>query len=233
MAGRTTPTRRQASKGQGAYTLHTYTPEQNAWLAAQHGKNRTTSAIRAEFNRLFQAALSTTRIRQKLRRMGVAFQSQSNSPDGITGFMSSHYKDTGRSHPREKPLGSIRQARDGLEIKVADTPNAGRKNWLPLAKHIYQSAHRVTVQPDEIVFHIDGNPDNNDLDNLILLKRRDIGFVNMLLSQPENRNATPEIRLSLILMARITQTRQAKTGEETPGMRYSRKKRKKTHVHPG
>lgn len=209
----------------GAYHLHPYTPEQITWLHAQHGKNRTTNEICHDFNQTFQANQSVCQIRQKLKRMGVAFTAQRQFKK--TGFMSRHYSETGAPHPREKPIGTIRTGRDGLEIKVANQKGAGRKNWLPLAKHVYQTAHKVQIARDEMVLHIDGNINNNDVGNLILVNRRDIGAINMLFSRPENQNAPPEVRLSLILMARITQTRQAKTGELTPAMRYRLKQKQK------
>lgn len=205
------------------YTLFKYSAEQVQFLQSFQGKNLSSTEIAGQFNRQFGTGLNTEKIRGKLKRLGVIFKPQRKQK--TSGFMGEHYSKTGAPHPRHKPIGSIRQGRDGMEIKISDTKGAGRKNWQPLAVYAYEQAHNVKLQKLQVVFHIDGNNQNNAPENLILVHRRDLGHLNAALKHipPEQT----ELRKSIILMTRITQLRQAKTGEETASMRYNRMKKAK------
>ena len=81
-----------------------------------------------------------------------------------------------------KPIGSIRKIVEYVEIKV----DHGR--WLSLARHNWEQVHGP-VPKGYVVFRIDGNIDNNNLDNLCLMSRGELAVLNRWTSR-----VPPELR---------------------------------------
>lgn len=79
--------------------------------------------------------------------------------------------------PNWKEIGSTRLSKDGyLEIKVSDLK--GYKNYKPYHRLIYEKHHVVKIKEDEVVVFLDGDKNNFSIDNLKLIKRRELGKFN-------------------------------------------------------
>lgn len=79
--------------------------------------------------------------------------------------------------PNWKEIGSTRIPKDGyLEIKVSDLK--GNKNYKPYHRLIYEKHHGVKIKDDEVVVFLDQNKMNFSIDNLKLVKRRELGKFN-------------------------------------------------------
>lgn len=79
--------------------------------------------------------------------------------------------------PNWKEVGSTRITKDGyLEIKVSDLK--GNKNYKAYHRIVYEQHHGVKIKEDEAVVFLDQNKMNFSIDNLKLVKRRDLGKFN-------------------------------------------------------
>ena len=58
-----------------------------------------------------------------------------------------------------------------IEIKI-------NGKWISKSKYVYETSTGKKVQDDEVVVFIDGNFNNFDLNNLLCVKRKELGFVN-------------------------------------------------------
>lgn len=81
-----------------------------------------------------------------------------------------------------KPIGTTRKINNYVEIKV----NHGK--WISLAKHTWEQVHGP-VPKGYVVFKMDGNIDNNNLDNLCLVSRGELAVLNRWVSR-----LPPELR---------------------------------------
>ena len=79
--------------------------------------------------------------------------------------------------PNWKEIGSTRISKDGyLEIKVSDLK--GNKNYKAYHRIVYEKHHGVKIKDDEAVVFLDQNRMNFNIDNLKLVKRRELGKFN-------------------------------------------------------
>lgn len=79
--------------------------------------------------------------------------------------------------PNWKEIGSTRISKDGyLEIKVSDLK--GNKNYKAYHRIVYEKHHGVKIKEDEAVVFLDQNRMNFSIDNLKLVKRRELGKFN-------------------------------------------------------
>ncbi|WP_069286092.1 HNH endonuclease signature motif containing protein [Aerococcus urinaeequi] len=79
--------------------------------------------------------------------------------------------------PNWKEIGSTRISKNGyLQIKVSDLK--GNKNYKPYHRLIYEKHHGVKIKDDEVVVFLDQNKMNFSIDNLKLVKRRELGKFN-------------------------------------------------------
>lgn len=206
-------------------TYHRYSQAEREWLHKQNGKNLTVLEIRQGFKEQFGAGIPQTAMRGKLKREGIAFKPARE--DGNSGFFApeKHYINTGAIHPRWKPIGTIRKGKDGAEIKISDTPGAGRKNWQPLAVYTY---HRHYGKPPDgsLIYHINGNIYDDRPENLIAIMRRDLGALNYALKSIPDGDDYLEVRKAIILTTRLEQARMVVTGEQTASMRHSARKKR-------
>lgn len=58
-----------------------------------------------------------------------------------------------------------------IEIKI-------NGKWISKSKYVYETSTGKKVQDDEVVVFLDGNFNNFDLDNLLCVKRKELGVVN-------------------------------------------------------
>lgn len=79
--------------------------------------------------------------------------------------------------PNWKEIGSTRISKDGyLEIKVSDLK--GNENYKSYHRLIYEKHHGVKIKDDEAVIFLDQNKMNFSIDNLKLVKQRQLGKFN-------------------------------------------------------
>lgn len=64
--------------------------------------------------------------------------------------------------------GGINPCKDGLRITVSTKKRTSYARWL------YEDTYNVKLQKDEVIWHKDKNKLNNAIENLILIKRKDI-----------------------------------------------------------
>jgi hypothetical protein len=81
-----------------------------------------------------------------------------------------------------KPIGTTRHLGQYLEIKI----DHGR--WISLSRHTWEQVHGP-VPKGYVVFRMDGNIDNNNLDNLCLMSRGELAVLNRWISR-----VPPELR---------------------------------------
>jgi len=81
-----------------------------------------------------------------------------------------------------KPIGTTRHLGQYLEIKV------DHGKWISLSRHTWEQVHGP-VPKGYVVFRIDGNIDNNNLDNLCLMSRGELAVLNRWISR-----VPPELR---------------------------------------
>ena len=58
-----------------------------------------------------------------------------------------------------------------IEIKI-------NGKWIPKSKYVYETSTGKKVQDDEVIVFLDGDFNNFDLDNLLCVKRKELGVVN-------------------------------------------------------
>lgn len=79
--------------------------------------------------------------------------------------------------PNWKEIGSTRISKDGyLEIKVSDLK--GNNNYKPYHRLIYEKYHNIKIKEGEAVVFLDQNKMNFSIDNLKLVKQRELGKFN-------------------------------------------------------
>lgn len=79
--------------------------------------------------------------------------------------------------PNWKEIGSTRLSKDGyLEVKVSDLK--GNKNYKAYHRIVYEEHHGVKIKEDEAIVFLDQNKMNFNIDNLKLVKRRELGKFN-------------------------------------------------------
>lgn len=79
--------------------------------------------------------------------------------------------------PNWKEIGSTRISKDGyLEIKVSDLK--GNKNYKAYHRIVYEKHHCVKIKEGEAVVFLDQNKMNFSIDNLKLVKQRELGKFN-------------------------------------------------------
>lgn len=97
------------------------------------------------------------------------------------------------------PVGTEVLRIDGyLWRKVSDTIKPSRKNWKQVHRIIYEEFHGPIPKGHSVIF-IDQNPTNLDINNLALLKRKEL----LVLNQNYQLDKTTEININLISLAKI------------------------------
>lgn len=99
------------------------------------------------------------------------------------------------------PIGSFRVSKDGyLEQKVTDDPHrAPARRWVGVHRLNWEAAHGP-IPEGHVVSFIDGDPLNAELENLVLLSRRELVWLNKT-----KLGAVPaELRPAAIATAKVT-----------------------------
>lgn len=163
---------------------HRFTEEQHEWLR-QNAGGRLRKEVTAAFNARFRTGLPEHAMRNKLHKMKIrgtdSWYAEGCTPwnQGTKGMIKANKtsfrkgRRSGFSELKSRPLGTVRKTRDGFAVKVNDDPAAGYKNWIPLARCVWEQAHGQ-IPEGYIVFHIDGDKFNDDLNNLTLITRREL-----------------------------------------------------------
>ena len=80
----------------------------------------------------------------------------------------------GHTPANTRPIGSMRENADGYV--VIKTKETGR--WSLYQRHIYEQAHGIKLDKDDIVLFADGNTRNFDVDNLVKVTREELLYLN-------------------------------------------------------
>lgn len=87
--------------------------------------------------------------------------------------MSTWFK-KGNIPPNARPIGSMRENTDGYV--VIKTKKTGR--WSLYQRHVYEQAHGVKLDKNDLVLFADGNTRNFDVDNLVRITREELLYLN-------------------------------------------------------
>lgn len=84
---------------------------------------------------------------------------------------------------RWKPIGAIysrkRKGRTDVFIKVRE--NSGHKNWMLYHRYLVEQLLGRPLESYEEVHHLDGDETNNDINNLVLISKKDHSLITKLL----------------------------------------------------
>ncbi len=187
-----------------------YTPLQLLFLKRAF-RILSTSALTLAFNDLFDEDRTVGAIQSVLRDYG--FKSGRSGDfkkgcvpwnKGTKGLVSSNVGNFKKGHVayNRKPLGSEHiSAHDGYtQIKVPETdPYTGRQTRYKAKQiHVWEQANGP-VPDGLVVFFIDGYKTNCNLENLELVNRTELLFLN----QFKYKDAAPELKPSILAMARL------------------------------
>lgn len=111
-----------------------------------------------------------------------------------------HFFQEGHVPHNSRPIGTVRKCSDGyMWKKVSDIKYAGRKNWRHLHYLVWEEANGPIPEGKKIAF-LDGNPENCDLDNLVLTDAGEIAVANKL----QLRFDDPELTKAGLMIAKVT-----------------------------
>lgn len=160
---------------------HYYSHEQELFIK-ENIMGRPMKELTSMFNDHFKLELKYSQIRAFAKRKGLKnglntqFKKGQEPPNkgkkGVGGWEPTQFKKGHKPH-NYKPIGTERTNGEGyVDIKVAD-PNVWK------AKHILiWEQENGPVPPGHVILFGDGNRKNFDLDNLILVTRKQLGMLN-------------------------------------------------------
>ncbi|WP_034757709.1 HNH endonuclease signature motif containing protein [Rossellomorea vietnamensis] len=160
---------------------HRYTHEQELYIRSNiQGIPYKELAIR--FNQKFGTEINTCQLQNFSKRRGLSNGRDTRFPKGYKspfgwkkgecGSESTQFKN-GHTPHSYKPIGTERVSGDGyVEIKVA-APNVWKKRHV-----LIWEKENGPVPPGHVILFGDGNRRNFDLDNLILVTRKQLGMLN-------------------------------------------------------
>ena len=94
-----------------------------------------------------------------------------------------------------RPVGSERVSKDGIiEVKIAEP-----RKWQSKHSVVWEQHHGRKVPPGHIVMFADGDRKNFDIDNLVLVSRRE----NVIYNKRGYSHAEPEVKAALIGVVRL------------------------------
>jgi hypothetical protein len=202
------------SRGIKRSKIHTYTEEQINWLQ-ENIKGRRQSEVAEDFNARFGLNLSFMQIRGAMhnRKMTNGLDCKfkpgevsHRPPKGVHYSRKTEFK-KGHLPINHKPVGSERVNVYGyVEVKVAE-PNKWRQ------KHhvVWEQAHGP-IPPNHVILFADGNGQNIELDNLVLISRRQLAVLNKqhLLHEIRDRQITKAALLTADVVMKLTQIKKKK-----------------------
>lgn len=179
-----------------------YSPDELAFIQVNATLSR--AALTQLFNATFNRDIAVDNIKALCTRKGWKtgrdgrFPKGSVPPNkgtkGLTGANSGSFKKGQQSHTK-KPIGYERITVDGyVEVKVAE-PNKFR-----VKHHIIFEQHFGAIPAGHVVKFKDGNPQNLDIDNLVLMSRGELAVLNHLY---DHKNSPDEAKPVLITLAKV------------------------------
>lgn len=161
---------------------HKYSAEEHQFII-DNVKGITLKELTRRFNEKFNTNVSENAIANQKNRLGVRSgiiggrfeKGHVPANKGKKGYMTPEQYEKckatmfrkGNVPANRRPIGSERfNSRDGILIKVQD--GHLQKNWMPKGRYIYEQAHGKIPEGHKVIF-ADGNNQNFDLDNLILV----------------------------------------------------------------
>lgn len=172
---------------------HKWTDEEKEYLASIV-KGSTYEEITKQMNDKFEYNFSKEQIkgmmyRNKLTTGTVGYFKKGSIPwnKGLKGYMGANKTSfkKGTIPPQYRPVGSERITKDGyIEIKVED-PN----KW-ELKHRVIWEQHHGEIQKGHAIIFADGDKSNLDIDNLLLVSRKQLLFMNRNNLITENKDFT-------------------------------------------
>ena len=172
---------------------HKWTDEEKEYLASIV-KGSTYEEITKQMNDKFEYNFSKEQIkgmmyRNKLTTGTVGYFKKGSTPwnKGLKGYMGANKTSfkKGTIPPQYRPVGSERITKDGyVEIKVED-PN----KW-ELKHRVIWEQHNGEIPKGYAIIFADGDKSNLDIDNLLLVSRKQLLFMNRNNLISENKEFT-------------------------------------------
>lgn len=172
---------------------HKWTDEEKEYLASIV-KGSTYEEITKQMNDKFEYNFSKEQIkgmmyRNKLTTGTVGYFKKGSTPwnKGLKGYMGANKTSfkKGTIPPQYRPVGSERITKDGyVEIKVED-PN----KW-ELKHRVIWEQHNGEIPKGYAIIFADGDKSNLDIDNLLLVSRKQLLFMNRNNLRSENKEFT-------------------------------------------
>lgn len=165
--------------------MHKYTPEHDAFIAS-NVKGRSSAELTEMFNAHFSLNLKVNQIAAYKKNHGhksgldcrfkTGQRSWNRGKKGLQiGGKETQFKKGNKPH-NHVPVGSERVNGDGyIDVKIAD--GKGRLNWKAKQVIIWEEANGPVPKGYAVIFG-DGNRRNFDLNNLILVSRRQLAMLN-------------------------------------------------------
>jgi hypothetical protein len=192
------------SRGIKRKRIHIYTAEEIAYLKSiVKGLGR--KEIVKRFNEHFGLSLDEGHVHAAMSNRGISSGLTGQYPKGnipankgthIGGWEPTQFK-KGHIPANHKPVGSERVDVYGyIEIKTAE-PNT----WRPKHHVIWEKANARPLLKGHVILFADGNGTNTELDNLLLISRRQLAVLNHkgLLHKDKAINETALLTVDLIL----------------------------------
>lgn len=119
---------------------------------------------------------------------------------GYIGANKTSFK-KGNRPPNTKPIGTERVEKDGyVFVKVDDKfTNSRNDNWMPKQQVIYEQYHKTKVPKGSIVIFADNDITNFDIDNLVMVTRSELLYLN----QNHMRYDNAELTKSSVMVAKL------------------------------
>ena len=160
---------------------HSYTTEELEFIK-RHIKNRSYADLTSLFNESFNLSLTVDQIKAVLaryklcngrdRRFLPGHVPHNKGKKGIHLSPATEFK-PGNRPVNYMPVGTERINTDGYaEIKIKD-PN----KWKPKHRIIWEEANGP-IPPGHVIIFADGDKSNIDLDNLLMVSRRELAIMN-------------------------------------------------------
>lgn len=162
-------------------SVHRYTPEQKKFIS-ENIKGRTSTTLLEMVNKEFGINLGINQIRAFIKNHGLSSGldctfKKGDIPfnkglKGFGGWEPTQFKKGNRPH-NYRPVGTERvNGEDYVDIKIAD-PNKWRSKHL-----VIWEKENGSVPKGHVVIFGDGNRRNFELDNLILISRKQLAVLN-------------------------------------------------------
>lgn len=111
-----------------------------------------------------------------------------------------------KKHPRYRPIGSERIDKDDyIILKIAD------RKWKRKHRHLWEKYHNRKIPREHVILFADGNNRNFDIDNLLLIGRRQLAVYNKKYKQTTSGELN-EATLNLINLELAIKDKEKRNG---------------------